>query len=169
MAIRRWAVMCITAVCLAGDGARTIVSAQVAQGDGSAQAAQGDGTTPQDPVKPETIPEPEHTGCGSLFHSTISDFAAFPQRKSTWVILGIGAGAAAIAYPFDDEINESLQDADGLGKFLQAGQVPRVRVGPGRRCGRSLRRRALFHGAGRPAHTPTRCRISASICFAPTS
>ena len=114
MAIRRWAVMFVTAVCLAGDGARTIVSAQVAEGDGSAQAAQGDGTTPQEPAKPETIPVPEHTGFGALFHSTISDFASFPRRKSTWVILGIGAGAAAIAYPFDDDINEALQDADAL-------------------------------------------------------
>jgi membrane-associated phospholipid phosphatase len=122
MVIRRWAVMFITAVCLAGDGARTIVSAQVAQGDESAPAAQGDGTTPQDLVKPETLPEPEHTGWGSLFHSTMSDFAAFPKRKSTWVILGIGAGAAAIAYPFDDEINESLQDADALDKFFTPGK-----------------------------------------------
>ena len=131
MAIRRWAVMWIAAVCLASDGARTIASAQVAQGDesaqvvqgdGSAQVAQGDGTTPQEPAKPETIPVPEHTGWGSLFHSTMSDFAAFPRRKSTWVILGIGAGAAAIAYPFDDEINESLQDADALDKFLTPGK-----------------------------------------------
>jgi hypothetical protein len=76
--------MFITAVCLAGDGARTIVSAQVAQGDESAQAAQGDGTTPQDLVKPETIPVPEHTGLSALFHGTISDFKAFPRRKSTW-------------------------------------------------------------------------------------
>ena len=91
MAICRWAVTCIATVCLAGDGARTIVSAQVAQGNESAPAAQGDGTTPQDLVKPETLPQPEHTGWGSLFHSTMSDFAAFPKRKSTWVILGIGA------------------------------------------------------------------------------
>ena len=52
----------------------------------------------------------------------MSDFAAFPKRKSTWVILGIGAGAAAIAYPFDDEINESLQDADALDKFFTPGK-----------------------------------------------
>src|SRR4030095_6837313 len=116
MAIRRWAVMCITAMCLAGDGARTIVSAQVAQGDESAQAAEGAEITPQDLVKPETLPEPERTGWGSLLHSTMSDFAVFPRRKSTGVIRGIGAGAAAIAYPFDDEINESLQDADALDK-----------------------------------------------------
>jgi membrane-associated phospholipid phosphatase len=67
-------------------------------------------------------PEPEHTGLSALVHSTASDFVAFPQRKSTWVILGIGAGAAAIAYPFDDELNEELQDADGLRKVLKPGK-----------------------------------------------
>jgi len=122
MAIRRWAVMFITAVCLAGDGARTIVSAQVAQGDESTHAAQGDGTTPQEPAKPETIVVPEHTGLSALFHGTISDFKAFPRRKSTWVILGIGAGAAAIAYPFDDDVNEALLDADGLRNFFKPGK-----------------------------------------------
>jgi hypothetical protein len=120
---RRGVVILITAMCLLAEGARAIVSAQVAQGDESAQATQGDGTTPpQQLVKPETLLQPEHTGWGSLFHSTMSDFAAFPKRKSTWVILGIGAGAAAIAYPFDDEINESLQDADALDKFFTPGK-----------------------------------------------
>ncbi|HVQ16183.1 MAG TPA: hypothetical protein VMS40_21425, partial [Vicinamibacterales bacterium] len=120
---RRGVVILITAMCLLAEGARAIVSAQVAQGDESAQATQGDGTTPpQELVKPETLPEPEHTGWGSLFHSTMSDFAAFPKRKSTWVILGIGAGAAAIAYPFDDDVNEALLDADGLRNFFKPGK-----------------------------------------------
>lgn len=122
MAVGRWAVVLITAACLAGDGARAIVSAQVTQGDGSAQAPRDDGTTPQEPAKKETVPEPEHTGLSALFHGTISDFKAFPRRKSTWVILGIGAGAAAIAYPFDDDINDALQDADGLDKFFTPGK-----------------------------------------------
>ena len=120
---RRGVVILITAMCLLAEGARAIVSAQVAQGDESAQATQGDGTTPpQELVKPETLPQPERTGWGSLFHSTMSDFAAFPKRKSTWVILGIGAGAAAIAYPFDDDVNEALLDADGLRNFFKPGK-----------------------------------------------
>ena len=67
-------------------------------------------------------PEPSHTGFGALIYSTASDFGAFPRRKSTWVILGIGAGAAAIAYPFDDELNEELQDADTLRKVFKPGK-----------------------------------------------
>jgi membrane-associated phospholipid phosphatase len=67
-------------------------------------------------------PEPQHTGLDALVRSTASDFAAFPRRKSTWVILGIGAGAAAIAYPFDDELNEEMREADGLRKVLKPGK-----------------------------------------------
>lgn len=66
--------------------------------------------------------EPEHTGFNALVRSTASDFAAFPKRKSTWVILGIGAGAAALAYPIDDDLNENLQDATGLQKFFKPGK-----------------------------------------------
>src|SRR5262245_48105223 len=105
-AIRRWAVIAMTAICLAGYGSESIASAQVAEGDSPVQAPE--------PAKPETPPEPSHTGFGALFRNTVSDFATFPKRKSTWVILGIGAGAAAIAYPIDDELNDSLQDADAL-------------------------------------------------------
>jgi membrane-associated phospholipid phosphatase len=51
-------------------------------------------------------PQPEHTGLSALVHATGSDFAAFPRRKSTWVILGAGLASAAIAHPFDDNIND---------------------------------------------------------------
>lgn len=67
-------------------------------------------------------PEPTHSGFGALIRSTASDFAAFPRRQSTWVILGIGGAAAAISYPFDDELNDHLKDADGLRKVLKPGK-----------------------------------------------
>src|SRR4030095_982311 len=53
-------------------------------------------------------PEPKHTGFKALLFETASDFNSFPRRRSTWVILGIGGAAAAIAHPFDDEVNEKL-------------------------------------------------------------
>lgn len=67
-------------------------------------------------------PEPEHSGFGALLRSTGSDFVAFPKRKSTWVILGIGGVAAGIAHPFDDRINERLRDEAGLRKALKPGK-----------------------------------------------
>jgi len=124
----RWVVIVITTLSLLADGARTIVSAQeardgsAAQPEGTLLAPQSDLASPQQPVKPETPPEPTHTGLGSLFRNTISDFATFPQRKSTWVILGIGGAAAGLAYPIDDELNDSLQDADALRNFFKPGK-----------------------------------------------
>lgn len=83
--------------------------------------------TPTEPLRQAAataqVPEePRHSGLSALVRGVGSDFAAFPRRRSTWVLLGIGAGAAAIAYPFDDEINDHLQDADGLRKALKPGK-----------------------------------------------
>jgi membrane-associated phospholipid phosphatase len=67
-------------------------------------------------------PEPEHTGFGALMRDTGRDVVEFPRRKSTWVILGIGAGAAALVYPWDDEINSELQEANTLKTILKPGK-----------------------------------------------
>lgn len=79
----------------------------------------------QDPVVPQpnapTPPKPEHTGFGALVYGTAADFKSFPMRKSTWVILGIGAGAAAIAHTADDDISEHYADSDGAG-WLKPGK-----------------------------------------------
>ena len=73
-------------------------------------------------VRAQSPPEPSTPGSALSCAGRRSDFAAFPRRRSTWVILGIGAGAAAIAYPFDDELNETLIDADGLRRALKPGK-----------------------------------------------
>jgi membrane-associated phospholipid phosphatase len=71
----------------------------------------------------DQAPPPKHgTGIGSLLPATFADFKAFPRRKSTWVILGIGAAAAAVALPFDDELNEELRES-GVRKVFQPGRV----------------------------------------------
>src|SRR4029453_13571838 len=67
-------------------------------------------------------PEPKHTGFKALLFETASDFNSFPRRRSTWVILGIGGAAAAIAHPFDDEVNEKLVGSDAVGKFFAPGK-----------------------------------------------
>ncbi len=70
----------------------------------------------------QTPPEPRHTGLSALVRTTATDFAACPRRTSTWVILGIGAGAAAAAYSFDDELSERLQGADALRRVFKPGK-----------------------------------------------
>jgi len=67
-------------------------------------------------------PAPAHTGFKALVFETASDFNAFPRRPSTWVILAIGGGAAAIAHPADRYVNERFVGSDSVGRFLSAGK-----------------------------------------------
>jgi membrane-associated phospholipid phosphatase len=73
-------------------------------------------------VATQAPPEPEHTGFGALVRASGSDFASFPKRTSTWVILGIGGGAALLVHPWDTEINDELQEAHTLKKVLAPGK-----------------------------------------------
>lgn len=70
-----------------------------------------------------THPAPQHTGFKALLFETGSDFKAFPRRTSTWVILGVGAGAAALALPIDDEVNAHLAGSNAADNFFVAGKV----------------------------------------------
>ena len=72
------------------------------------------------PEKPE---QPADTGFGAIVRGTASDFASFPRRKSTWVILAIGGAAAAAAHPLDDDVNAHLQGSDAAEWFFAAGKV----------------------------------------------
>src|SRR3954462_10352013 len=67
-------------------------------------------------------PQAEHTGFSALIHATGGDFAAFPRRKSTWVILGIGGAAALLVHPWDDEVNAKLQEAHTLKQIMKPGK-----------------------------------------------
>ena len=66
--------------------------------------------------------EPAHTGIKALLFETASDFMKYPQRKSTWVILAIGAGGAALVHPVDEEVNAKLSGSDAAGKFFAPGK-----------------------------------------------
>lgn len=67
-------------------------------------------------------PQPEHTGLSALVRATGSDFVAFPKRKSTWVILGMGGAAALLVHPWDTDINNELQEANTLKKVMTPGK-----------------------------------------------
>ena len=74
-------------------------------------------------------PPPEHTGFQALIRSTASDFASFPKRPSTWVILAIGAAGAAAVHPIDDDLNarlvgnETVSRVFAPGKYIGLGSV----------------------------------------------
>jgi membrane-associated phospholipid phosphatase len=82
-----------------------------------AAASFNDASLVQEPHVP-----PKHTGVKALVFSTAADFNAFPRRASTWVILGIGAGAAALVHPIDDNVNEGVKDKEGLDTFFTPGK-----------------------------------------------
>lgn len=67
-------------------------------------------------------PAPQHTGFKALVFETGADFRAFPRRRSTWVILGIGGAAAALAHPVDDEVNARMVGSDTVRKIFAPGK-----------------------------------------------
>jgi PAP2 superfamily protein len=103
---------------LIGDAFADVVASNL---DGTAQTGQSTATAV--PEGPEVHPPPQHTGFGALASNTWSDFKAFPRRKSTWVILGIGAGAALLAHPADDNLNARLVGRTAADRFWKAGNI----------------------------------------------
>jgi membrane-associated phospholipid phosphatase len=68
-------------------------------------------------------PAPAHSGWVALLKDSVGDFRAFPRRRSTWVILGGGAGAALLAHPADDYVashikSETSENVFAAGKWL---------------------------------------------------
>jgi membrane-associated phospholipid phosphatase len=80
----------------------------------------GSGASPQ---QTQTPPEPEHTGLAAIAYKTAADFKAFPRRKSTWVILGVGAAAAALAHPADRTLNAHLVGSKAAERFWVPGHI----------------------------------------------
>ncbi len=111
---------------LIGRAFNTVVASELAS---SSSTAVAEAVTLPDivPAQNEEVhPAPAHTGWATLGRDVWSDFKAFPRRRSTWVILGIGAGSALLAHPVDDDVNAHLVGKKGLarawapGKYLGA-------------------------------------------------
>ena len=68
-------------------------------------------------------PLPEHTGWGTLIKDTGRDFAYFPRRKSTWVLLAGGAVAALAVHPADDYVASHIVGNDAADKFFKPGRI----------------------------------------------
>ncbi len=104
----------------------------------------------QQPATPHAAPQ--HTGFKALLFETGSDFKAFPRRTSTWVILGVGAGAAALALPIDDEVNAHLAGSQTADTFFKPGKfIGSFPVQVGTAAGLYLiGRYALPHAEGEP-------------------
>lgn len=70
----------------------------------------------------ENPPAPHHTGLAAVLYETVADFATFPRRPSTWVLLAVGAAGAALSHPADDHLNARLVGSRAVGRFFAPGK-----------------------------------------------
>jgi hypothetical protein len=96
-----------------------------------------------EPKKKEAAPEHLSTGWRSLLKDSASDFVAFPKRRSTWTILGIGAAAALAVHPADDYVESHIVGNEAADNFFRLGHWVGSSVRVSRRTvgRRPLRRR----------------------------
>jgi PAP2 superfamily len=73
-------------------------------------------------IQTQKPPEPHHTGFQALAIETARDFGAFPRRRSTWVILGIGGAAALLVHPIDDDVQDAVQGNTTLQNIMKPGK-----------------------------------------------
>ena len=72
--------------------------------------------------KKNAAPEHAHTGWATLLKDTGRDFLAFPRRKSTWALLGMGAGAALVAHPADSYVESHIVGNSTANRFFTVGK-----------------------------------------------
>jgi membrane-associated phospholipid phosphatase len=104
-----------------------VAASLLAVGSGTAFARQlATLTTPDllfgESEQAEPPPKPRRTGIRAFVGAIASDVVALPRRKSTWVILAVGAGGAALAHAADDSVNGRLAGSRGTERFFAAGQ-----------------------------------------------
>ena len=83
--------------------ASVLASPVAAQTTESPLAPVTTGTEPK-----EIVPTRAHTGWATLVKDTAQNFVGFPQRRSTWTLLGIGAAAAFAAHPADAYVESHI-------------------------------------------------------------
>lgn len=90
----------------------------------SVEGARGTAGFPafQLPDQSAAPPTPASTGFRAFVRTTRGDFASFPKRPSTWVILGVGAASALLAHPADDEANAHIVGSEAVGRFFAPGK-----------------------------------------------
>ena len=90
-----------------------------------ASAVSGESTDPDALSEQQpgaTPPKVRHTGFKALVYDTAADFKAFPRRRSTWVILGIGGALALAVHPADDHVTQELSDSETAKDVFVAGK-----------------------------------------------
>jgi hypothetical protein len=78
---------------------------------------------PQESQPKNLPPETMHTGWATLLKDTGRDFASFPKRRSTWVLLAAGGAAALAAHPADDYVETHIVGNKTADRFFKLGKV----------------------------------------------
>ncbi len=112
--MRRRVMLCVAAVALITSGCASAIRLAPPDAQNLAPVLS--------PQPAQTPPEPEHTGFKAFALETARDFKTFPRRESTWVILGVGAGAAALTHPLDDNVNQHFMESTSGGAFWAPGK-----------------------------------------------
>jgi hypothetical protein len=107
---RHWSINAVAALVLSATAA-------------AAQTSPPPDATPADPQEKEQPPPVEHTGWRSLVKDTGRDFASFPQRRSTWVLLAGGGAVALAAHSADDYVEQHIVGNTTADHFFAAGKV----------------------------------------------
>ena len=91
----------------------------------SADSISPEQAPPEQPPEPKKEAAPAHvsTSWRSLLKDSANDFVAFPQRRSTWTILGIGAAAALAVHPADDYVESHIVGNEAADNFFSLGNV----------------------------------------------
>ena len=92
------------------------VEGSIAPGQVSAQVS-----APAEPKK-DAAPEHAHTGWATLLKDTGRDFLAFPRRRSTWALLGIGAASALATHPADGYVESHIVGSTSANRFFSVGK-----------------------------------------------
>jgi membrane-associated phospholipid phosphatase len=87
-------------------------------GVANADAQTPDGSSAQATQSPVHV----RTGWSTLAKDTAQDFLAFPQRKSTWVLLGVGAASALATHPQDRYVEQHIVGNDTADRIFSLGQ-----------------------------------------------
>jgi hypothetical protein len=99
----------------------TLAGTPVAAQDVAASNEPGQAPASDQPRK-DAAPEHAHTGWATLLRDTSRDFVAFPKRRSTWTLLGIGAASALAAHQGDSYVESHVVGNQSANTFFRAGK-----------------------------------------------
>jgi len=125
--MRLWIRIVVIVVAISATPAAAQVTDEPAQNEPQSEAKQSEAKQDepkQEEPKKDQAPPPPHgsTGWASLVKDSAGDFMAFPRRHSTWVILGIGAGAALATHPADHYVETHIVGNDTANRVFSLGQ-----------------------------------------------